>query len=148
MRYLIVPVLAAAMAVGLMGCDDSPEARDLRKKTGDAVDAAGKYLSKQKEELAEATTEKLGQLQSRLDDLKKAAEAKGEDARAEFEKLKPELEKKINAAREKLSKLKDSGAEAWTEVKSGLKSAMEDLGQACDRAAAKMKGEDGPDADD
>jgi hypothetical protein len=49
-----------------------------------------------------------------------------------------EIDKKIVETRKKLAKLKDSGSEAWDEMKSGLNQAMDDLEKAYNDAKTKF----------
>ena len=77
------------------------------------------YLKKMEAQLNEWSAE--------IDLLKARAEKAGTEAEVEYQDRLETLRTRESAARAKLAELKQSGADAWESLKSGVESAMADL---------------------
>jgi murein L,D-transpeptidase YcbB/YkuD len=75
----------------------------------------------------------------KIDALKVKADKTKADAQAIYKQQIENLWMKQEAARQKLQKIKDSGEEAWGELKVGLDKALEDLKEAFDRSKSKFR---------
>jgi hypothetical protein len=60
------------------------------------------------------------------------------DAKAKAEQQLTALRQKRDEVSEKLKDLSSSSGHAWEQLKSGIDAAMEDLGNACKKAAAEF----------
>jgi hypothetical protein len=65
--------------------------------------------------------------------------ARQQEYRAKAQQQLAELDRKREAARRQLNKLKDSGQDAWQDMKGGIDAALQNLQAAYDRAAAEFK---------
>jgi nucleotide-binding universal stress UspA family protein len=75
----------------------------------------------------------------KIDALKTKADKVKTDAQLTYKEQIEILRQKQEAARQKLRELKDSGEDAWGEVKVGVDKAIEDIKEAFSRAKAKFK---------
>jgi nucleotide-binding universal stress UspA family protein len=106
------------------------------KEMGD--DVADSVLKKRKtyQEKVEVQLQEWG---IQIDVLKaKAGKSKVEAKEAYLNQIE-ELKRKLESARQNLHKIKDSGGEAWGEVKAGMDKTLEDLKQTFNRARSKFK---------
>jgi hypothetical protein len=105
-------------------------AKDVKKETGEAVDATKKYANEKKEEFEARIDAKLKALKDDMTSLKDKtkdtadATAKDLDARA----------KKADA---KLAEVKKAGGSAWSKLKGGVESAVDELEKGVQSAKAK-----------
>lgn len=82
---------------------------------------------------------KLEQLDARIDLLKAKAKESRADARQNIEHQIDALEKLKSDLRVKSEEIKESGAEAWKDMKRGIESAMQDLSNAVDEAMSRYR---------
>lgn len=76
---------------------------------------------------------------AKIDALKAKADKAKADAQVIYKKKVENLRAQQEAARGKFQELKDSGEDAWEEIKVGLDNALEDLKGAFNRAKSKFK---------
>ena len=74
-----------------------------------------------------------------IDKLKAKANKAEADAQIKYHKQMENIRTKQEAVQEKLVELKDSGDEAWEDLKAGLDNAMKNLGDAINTAASRFK---------
>ena len=74
-----------------------------------------------------------------IDKLKAKANKAEADAQIKYHKQIENIRTKQEAVREKLVELKDSGDEAWEDLKAGLDNAMKNLGDAIKTANSRFK---------
>ena len=102
-------------------------AKDVKKETGEALEAAKVYALQQKEEYQKKMEVKLKELVTQIDKMKAEAKDSTAEAKAGFEKRIQEMETRREAAGKKLDEIKKSSAEAWQNLKSDLDGIMSDL---------------------
>jgi len=121
-------VVLAVVAVVAVGCKDQQE-----EKEGAAV----KRRNPQKEfEEDRANTiarigEKITRLEKSLDELQRAAAAKGSGARAAASRLRQSLTRGIAALREKLTEAEQATTRTWPAMKKELKNTIDDMEDKC-----------------
>lgn len=74
-----------------------------------------------------------------IDKLKAKANKADADAQIKYHKQIENIKTKQEAVQEKLVALKDSGDEAWEDLKAGLDNAMKNLGDAIETATSRFK---------
>ena len=74
-----------------------------------------------------------------IDKLKAKADKAEADTQIKYHKQIENIRAKQEAVREKLVALKDSGDEAWEDLKAGLDNAMKNLGDAIETATSRFK---------
>jgi predicted nucleic acid-binding Zn-ribbon protein len=74
-----------------------------------------------------------------IDKLKAKANKAEADAQIKYHKQIENIRTKQEAVQEKLVELKDSGDEAWEDLKAGLDNAMKNLGDAIKTATSRFK---------
>ncbi len=74
-----------------------------------------------------------------IDKLKAKANKAEADAQIKYHKQIENIRTKQEAVQEKLVELKDSGDEAWEDLKAGLDNAMKNLGDAIKTANSRFK---------
>ena len=74
-----------------------------------------------------------------IDKLKAKADKAEADAQIKYHKQIENIRTKQEAVQEKLVELKDSGDEAWEDLKAGLDNAMKNLGDAIKTANSRFK---------
>jgi len=84
-------------------------------------------------------SDKLNDLDNKLDELKaKAATSKG-NAKAEYEKTIDKLRGERKKVEEHFEKLKAASGESWKELKEGTKKAIDSMSKSIDNAVRKFK---------
>jgi uncharacterized phage infection (PIP) family protein YhgE len=141
LKISIVFLLAALLAA----CGRSDQttgtvtASDVKKESREAAETAAEYSRQQYQAFMQQAKSKLDDIDRRIQQLRDKGELlqgqAQEAARAELQKLQQDR----GAIREKMQTLEKSGAEAWKDMQAGVKSAMDRLDQAVDRAAREFK---------
>lgn len=111
--------------------------------------AFSKFQEKQEETLENLTErkksyerrieEELQELRTKIDVLKAKAEASKEDVRNVYIQQIEDLHAKHEGVSKKLDRLKESGEDAWEDVKKGVDTALSDLGKALKDAISRFQ---------
>ncbi len=137
-------VLIACTLMVALGCSKdegaaSPPER-MRQEAKEAAEAAGEWAAQTRAELVETAEKQIADLRHRMQELKQQARQQGEQAEQKWESdIQPQLEKQLARAEERLDELKESGGEAWEDAKSGLREALEALGDAAESARQRLR---------
>ena len=141
-RFAIIAICFFVLFAGCKKTDSDKaadeETQEMKKEMSEAVDATGKYLSEQKQELmakSGETYEKVkGDTQQLITDIKESGNAKWENLNAEYN-----LDDKLENARQKLSELKESGEENLQDTKNAFDTAIDELVDAYQKAKAEYQ---------
>jgi tRNA U34 5-carboxymethylaminomethyl modifying GTPase MnmE/TrmE len=145
-RGLLVIMLLLALGT-LPGCGEKEKAQsksatvskeDVKKEAKEAYDATKAYTQEQMQAFREKTETRLAEYKKEIDQLQAKAEKLGNDAKAKAEQQLTALRQKRDEVSQKLKDLSSSSGNAWEKVKSGVDSAMEDLGNAYKKASAEF----------
>jgi archaellum component FlaC len=80
------------------------------------------------------------ELKAQIQLLKARAEKAGADAEIKYKQQLEELRDRREAVEEQLTALREAGLDAWTDLKSGVESALDDLGDAVEDATTRFEG--------
>lgn len=134
--------LFAALVAGLAALEaaaDQPAGTEkITKETREAVEATKEYTAQQKEAFQRKAHEELAALQKQVIVLKGKVSEASTAARAELKKSIAELEKKKDTAKNKLDELRSATDTKWTEVKSGVNSALDELKESYQKALSRL----------
>ena len=135
-NLLLIAILAASPC--LWGCrkdtdvPDEPRApatsEEVRKKAGEALESAGEYLGKKKDEFVAFVSTELGQLEERFEEVRKKRAGAADQGGEKLSDLQSKVSEKLAVAKEKLGDLKKAGSQAW-----------EDTARECDRAMTELR---------
>ena len=92
-----------------------------------------------KESYRQKLKAQLDQWSAEIDKIKARADKADADVKLEYSEQIEDLRVKQQAAKEKLAGLLSASDDAWEELKAGVESAWLTLGEAIDRAAARIK---------
>jgi DNA repair exonuclease SbcCD ATPase subunit len=144
------PIITLAMIVLLAGCSggdqssrepkDAPvNAADVKERYREAASATKRYVAENKNEFISAMDAKLKELDGKIGELTKKSESLQGDAKTQAEKALASLGEQRQKAKDKLEELKQAGGDAWDQVKTSFKAALEDLEKACQNAKSKFE---------
>ena len=145
-RGLLAIMLLLALG-GLAGCGENEQTQskpatvskeDVKKEVKEAYDTTKAYSQEQMQAFREQTETRLAEYEQEIDQLQAKAEKLGGDAKAKAEQQLTALRQKQDAVAEKLKELGSAGGNAWEQIKSGIETALEDLGKAYKKAAAEF----------
>lgn len=122
----------SALVVFSMGQNVFADAEKVKAKTKEAVDATKEYSFEKKAEFETKIREEMTELDKKIDGLSHKAKSESNDQLAKIRARRAELENK-------LSGVSKSSSEAWTEVKSGVVSALQNLEASLKKAKSKFK---------
>ena len=108
----------------------SQTAGDVKKETGEAVDATKRYANEKKEEFEARIDAKLKALKEDLVKLKEKTKDSA-DATAK------DLDAKAKKADAKLTEVKKAGGNAWSKLKGGVEGAVDELEKGVNEAKKK-----------
>jgi F0F1-type ATP synthase membrane subunit b/b' len=111
---------------------------DVKKETKEAYNTTKAYTQEQMQAFREQMETRLAEYEKGIDELQAKAEKLGGDAKAKAEQQLTALRQKRNEVSEKLKELSSASGKAWDQLKSGIDTAMEDLGNAYKKAAAEF----------
>lgn len=143
MRGLMVIVMLLVLGT-LPGCGENEPTQskqeaasmgDVGEKAMETYNATKTYTREQMQAFREQTETRLGEYKKEIDQLQAHAENLKGDAKAKAQQELTVLLQKRDAVSEKLKDLSSSSGDAWEQLKSGINSAMDDLGNACKKAA-------------
>ncbi len=112
--------------------------KDVKEKTMEAYDATRAYTQEQVQAFNEQMKTKLAEYNDDIDKLQAKVEELGGDAKAKAEQQMTELRQKRDDVSKKLQDLSSSSGNAWEQLKSGIDTAMEDLGNAYEKVVAEF----------
>jgi DNA anti-recombination protein RmuC len=145
-RGLLAIMLLLALGV-LAGCGENEQSQskpaavskqDVKKEVKQAYDATKAYTQEQMQAFREQTAARLAEYEKDIDQLQAKAEKLGGDAKAKAEQQLTALRQKRDAVSEKLKELGSSSEGAWEQIKSGIETALEDLGNTYKKVAAEF----------
>ncbi len=111
---------------------------DVKKEAKEAYDATKAYTQEQMQAFREQAEATVDEYREKIDQMQVKAEQLEGDAKTEAERQLTELRQKRDDVAEKLKELGSSSEDAWGEIKSGIEAAMEDLGNAYNKAVAEF----------
>lgn len=126
---LLLLLSAVALADPPKGSAD-----DVKKETGEAVDATKRYANEKKEEFQARIDAKLKALSADVTRLKDEAKAKAKD---NYDATAKDLDAKQKKADAKAAELSKAGSKAWASLKGGVESAVDDLEKGVENAKAR-----------
>jgi hypothetical protein len=106
--------------------------QDVAREAREALEAAGRYTYQQKEQYAKRLRQVVEDLDDQIADLEQRTQKATADAKIKLDRQLKELKQKRAVVNERLEKVKAAGADAWDDLKSGIRSAIEDLQRALD----------------
>lgn len=135
MKRLLLPVLLGlAFAVSAAekkeeGVPPKTGSADVRKETGEAIDAMAVKARQERDEFVAKAQKEMGELNKKMAELKKKAKLLGGEAKAKIDRQIRDLEPEMKVAEKKLADLKSATSEKWTELKAGVSGAIDRLKQ-------------------
>jgi Skp family chaperone for outer membrane proteins len=135
MKRLLLPVLlglalsASAAEKKAEGAPPKPGSADVRKETGEAVDAVTAKVRQERDEFVVKAQKEMAELNKKMAKLKKKAKKLGGEAKARLDQQIRNLEPELKAAEQKLADLKTATGEKWEELKAGVTGAIDRLKQ-------------------
>jgi hypothetical protein len=112
--------------------------KDVKEEVKEAYDTTKDYTQEQIQVFREQTENKLAEYKDKIDQLEAKTEDLSEDAKTKAEQQLAALRRKRDEVTEKLKALSSSGKDAWGQVKSGIDAAMDELGNAYEKAVAEF----------
>lgn len=138
--WILTVLLAWGAAGSLQAAGKAAMAEeDLTRESKEAVDAVRRYSAQQKEAFQKRMQAELDELQPKIEELKRQAEAASDQVRIEARRQIRELEKERDQASRKLKELQAAGEDAWGELKTGMNAALKELQQSYDRARLRLR---------
>lgn len=142
-KGLLIIILLALVSVQGCGEKEKPQSKsatiskeNVKKEVKEAYEATKAYTREQVQAFRQETETKLDEYKKDIDQLQAKAETLEGDAKAKAEQQLTALRQKRDEVSEKLKNLSSSGGNAWEEIKSGIDAAMQELGDAYQKAAA------------
>lgn len=150
LRNQLVLTLAV---VGLAGCTKqetppstpqattnapSAAADTMKQEVKEAAAATGAYLAESRDKFVAATQESLKDMDAKIESLSQKAATLAGDAKSQAESMLTALREKRQQASVELEKVKAASQEAWTEVKAGCNTALEEMKEAYNNLVAKL----------
>jgi F0F1-type ATP synthase membrane subunit b/b' len=145
-RGLLAITLLLALGA-LPGCGEKDQSqsktapvskKDVKKEAKEAYDTTKAYTQEQMKTFREQMETRLAEYKKEIDQLQAKAGSLGGDAKTKAEQQLAALRQKQDEVSEKLKELGSSSGKAWEQIKSGLETAMADLGKAYKKAAAEF----------
>jgi uncharacterized phage infection (PIP) family protein YhgE len=145
-KGLLAMILLLALGA-LPGCGEKEQTQsksgttsgeDVKKEAKEAYDTTKAYTKEQMEAFREQTEARLAEYKKEIDQLQAKTEKLGGDAKAKAEQQLTALNQKRDEVSEKLKELGSSSGSAWGQIKSGIEAALEDLGNAYNKAVAEF----------
>jgi outer membrane lipoprotein-sorting protein len=145
-RGLLAIILLLGLGA-LAGCGESEQSQstppsvskeDVKKQAKEAYDATKAYTQEQMQAFREQTAARLAEYEKDIDQLQAKVEKMGGDAKAKAEQQLTVLRQKRDAVSEKMKELGSSSEGAWEQIKSGVESALDDLGNTYKKVAAEF----------
>ena len=142
MRLLLIAVVVSSLGWGGPAVAAQKKAdvsaEDVKKETKEALEAAKELTVQQKEEFQQKMRGELDRMQTEIDRLVFKANQAKKETRAELNKVIGEVQKKKDATAKKLQDLESASGKAWSDLKSGLNTSMEELEKSYARAKSRF----------
>ena len=135
MKRLLLPVLLGlAFTVSAAekreeGAPTKTGSADVRKETGEAVDAMTDKARQERDEFVGKAQKEMAELNKKMVELKKKAKKLSGEGKAKLDRQIQDLEPELKAAEQKLADLKSATGEKWEELKAGVSGAIGRLKQ-------------------
>lgn len=140
------PIASTGLALLLLcgvACDDSAEAREVRREMSDAFEATKNWTRAQWESFSEEAQKRTGELERRIGDLQSRLQKEGAAASQTAREQLQRAERELAELRQRLSGLGDAGREAWGDARRTFAEGAEELSGLLDRAAGELRDNDG-----
>jgi hypothetical protein len=112
---------------------------DLKKEIHEALRDAKAYTFQHKDEYRQRLQGILGQLDEQIDQLEQQMSQAGSQARKEFNEQLPKLRRLRDRVQAQAERVKAASPQAWEDIKAGVGAALEDLGQAFQKAGERFR---------
>ncbi len=135
MKRLLLPVLLGlAFTVSAAekreeGVPPKTGSADVRKETGEAIDAMTAKARQERDEFVGKAQKEMAELNKKMAELRKKAKKLSGEAKARLDQQIRNLEPELKAAEQKLADLKSATGEKWEELKAGVSGAIDRLKQ-------------------
>ncbi len=135
MKRLLLPVLLGlAFTVSAAekreeGVPPKTGSADVRKETGEAIDAMTAKARQERDEFVGKAQQEMAELNKKMAELRKKAKKLSGEAKARLDQQIRNLEPELKAAEQKLADLKSATGEKWEELKAGVSGAIDRLKQ-------------------
>lgn len=113
----------------------------VKTKASETAEAVGDYAVENKDDFKKQMSEDLAEVQAQMERLKKRAEAASGAAQDSIKRQMTDLESKRVVLKKKLDETAQSSGEAWTQVKSGMKKAMDEIKEGFKKVRATISDE-------
>ncbi len=123
-------LLGAALLSAGCGEQGPPErvsASDVKRQTGEALDAAAQLAQQERNDFQRAAQEELEEMKAELDTLKREADSAQGAARQKLQRQVHLLEEKWSVAEAKLAALRAESQQAWAAMQEQVQVALVDL---------------------
>lgn len=135
MKSLLLPVLLG-LALSVSAAEKREEgtpprtgSADVRKETGEAVDAMTAKARQERDEFVGKAQKELAELNKKMAELKKKAKKLSGEGKDKLDRQIQDLEPELKAAEQKLADLKSTAGAKWEELKAGVSGAIDRLKQ-------------------
>lgn len=147
LKALTASFAVAALLLSLQACKKTeatatanPETVDsVKQKVKEALQAAKNYTYDHKDEYAQKLQNVVDDVNAKIADLKARAEKAGAEAQAQLQPQIDELRQKGREVQRQLDKVQAATPAAWSEIKTRVSKALEDLQDAFEKAKEKFK---------
>ena len=135
MKRLLLPMLLGlALTVSAAekmeeGAPSGKAPADVRKETGEAVDAVAAKARQERDEFVDKAQKEMAALNKKMAELRMKAKKLSGEAKAKLDRQIQNLEPELKAAEQKLADLKAATGEKWEELKAGVSGAIDRLKQ-------------------
>lgn len=135
MKRLLLPMLlglALTVSAAEKMEDGAPSGKahaDVRKETGEAVDAVAAKARQERDEFVAKAQKEMDALNKKMAELRMKAKELGGEGKAKLDRQIRNLEPERKAAEQKLADLKSATGEKWKELKAGVSGAIDRLKQ-------------------
>ncbi len=140
MKRLLLPVLlglaftVSAAEKKAEGAPPKTGSADVRKETGEAVDAMTAKARQERDEFVGKAQKEMAELKKNMAALKKKAKTLSGEGKANLDLQVQNLEQELKVTEQKLADLKTATGEKWAELKAGVSSAIDRLKQTMQKA--------------
>ena len=147
-RRMGIIALSLVLALSTTGCKKGQEepadanqttAAQLKDKADQALQGAGELLARQKDRLLTASQEQLGKLEQTVNGWIDDVDTDDQQVRQRLNAMSQSFRTTLGEARQAIDKARDSGIDAWQEVKPTVEAALTKARQAHDEVMAYLK---------
>lgn len=110
-------------------------AQKVPEDTEGAMDAAGEFAQRSKDEFASTMNEQLAEFDQKTEELDQRAASLSDEAQAEWQPIREDLQQRREQIGQQLERLQTAGADAWSEIREGTASAWGELQQTFEKAS-------------